>query len=156
MPLAGRQTNASTGCPCTSWALQRHGRIIVFQKQTCTPTLRSHGERDTLCPWTGLLIKPALVGTRVDVRLEIEESLYSFQARRRLRPRSYLSGKPLVFHHLRYAFQVLIIRSQCQNPGNYRAFNLIQSNIITLARSDEPHVQNYGKFMETPIPQTRT
>ena len=49
--------------------------------------------------------------------LEIEEQLCSFRARRRLRPRSCLSGKSLVFH-LGCAFQVLQIRSQCQNPGN--------------------------------------
>ena len=69
--------------------------------------------RDTLYPWAGLPIKPALIGTHVDVRLETEEPLHS---RRRLRPRQCLSGKPLVFH-LRYAFEVLQIRSQCQNPG---------------------------------------
>ena len=80
--------------------------------------------------WTGLLIKPALVGTHVDVRFEIEESLYSFRARRGLRPRSCLSGTPLVFL-LRYALQVLQIRSRCLNPGNYWVSNLIQSSIIT-------------------------
>ena len=45
--------------------------------------------------------------------------------------------KTQVFH-LRYAFQVLQIRSQCLNPGNYRAFNLIQDSsiITTTPRSD--------------------
>ena len=61
---------------------------------------------------------------------EIEEQLYSFRAPGRLRPRSCLSGKPLVFQQ-RYAFQVLQVRSQCLHPGNYRAFSLIQSSIIT-------------------------
>ena len=69
--------------------------------------------REALYPWTGLLIKSVLVGTHVVVCLDIEEQLYSFRARRRLRPRSCLSGKPLVFL-LRYAFQVLQIRSQCE------------------------------------------
>ena len=69
-------------------------------------------------------------------------------------PNSCLSGKPLVLH-LRYAFQVLQIGSQFQNPGNYRNFNLIQGSIITLAHSDEAYTQNYGKIMETPIPRTR-
>ena len=50
--------------------------------------------RGTLYPWTGLLI--TLVLTFV-VCLEIEEEQrYSFHARWRLRPRSRLSGKPLV------------------------------------------------------------
>ena len=71
-----------------------------------------------------LLSRYSLVLTCVAC-LEIEEQLYSFRARRRLRPRSCLSGKPLVFHR-RYAFLVLQLRSQCLNPGNYQAFNLIQ------------------------------
>ena len=86
------------------------------------------GER-RLHPWTGLpiLSRYSLVLTFVCCLLIEEEQLYSFRARRRLRPRSCLSGKPLVFHR-RYAFQVLQIRSQCLNPGNYRAFNLIHTN----------------------------
>ena len=36
-------------------------------------------------------------------------------------------GRPLVFH-LRYAFQVLQIRSQYLNPGNCRVSSLIKSN----------------------------
>ena len=118
------------------------GKNRVMKKKTCagkkarspkpkTPLVKiMDRERDTLYPWAGLPIKPVLVGTHVDVRLEIEEPLHSFRARRRLRPRSCLSGKTLVFH-LRHAFQVLQIRSQCQNPGNYRAFNLILSSIMT-------------------------
>ena len=32
-----------------------------------------HGQRETLYPWRGLLIKSVLVGTHVVVRLEMEE-----------------------------------------------------------------------------------
>ena len=42
---------------------------------------------DALYPWAGLPIKPVLIGTHADVRLEIEEPLHSFRARRILRPR---------------------------------------------------------------------
>ena len=48
------------------------------------------------------------------------------------------------------------IQLEYLNPDHYRAFNLIQGSIITLARFDEPYMQNYGKFMETPIPRART
>ena len=67
----------------------------------------------TLYPWTGLLIKPALVGTHVDVRLAMEESLYSFLARRRLRPRSCLSGKPLVFPLIAVSSQIVEQGNRC-------------------------------------------
>ena len=43
--------------------------------------------------------------------------------------------KPLVVH-LRYAFQVLQIRPQYLNPGNYLAFRLIQGSIITPAHEN--------------------
>ena len=62
-------------------------------------------------------------------------------------------GKPLVFH-LRYVFRLLRIRSQYLNPGNFRPFGLFQSSTIPLAHSDERYMQNYGRFMETPIPRT--
>ena len=64
-------------------------------------------------------------------------------------------GNPWFFH-LKYASQVLQIRSQYLSQDNYRAFSLIQSSTITLAYSDEPYTQNYGKFVETPIPRART
>ena len=87
--------------------------------------------RGTLYFWTGLSIKSVLVGTHVCclLRYRRRAALYSFHARRKLGPSSCLSGKPLVFH-LKYGFQALRIRSQCLNPGNFRAFNLIQSCII--------------------------
>ena len=44
----------------------------------------------------------------------------------------------LLVSRLRYAFQVLQIRSQYLHPGNYGIFKVIQGNTITLARSDEP------------------
>ena len=72
-----------------------------------------------------------LVVTHVCLLRDIEEEqLYSFRARRKPRPRSGLSGKPLAFHP-RYSFQVLQLRSQCQNPGNHRAFSLIQNSVIS-------------------------
>ena len=37
------------------------------------------------------------------------------------------------------------------DPGNYRAFNFIQSSIITLAHSDEPYRQNYGNSWKPPF-----
>ena len=81
-----------------------------------------------------LLSRYSLVLTCV-VCLDVEEEqLHYFRTRWRLRPSSCLSGKLLVFR-LRYAFQVLQIRSQCPNPGNYRAFNLIRSSIITFPQA---------------------
>ena len=65
-----------------------------------------------------LLSRYSLVLTCVAC-LETEEQLYPFRARRRLRPRSCLSGKPLVSHlRYSYAFQVLQIRSQCLRHAN--------------------------------------
>ena len=61
-------------------------------------------------------------------------------------------GKPRV-SHLRYASQVLQIQPRYLNPGNYRVFSFIQSSTITLAHSDEPHIQIFGEFVEIPIPQ---
>ena len=47
-------------------------------------------------------------------------------------------GKPLGFY-LRHASQVQqMLSSHYLNPGNYRAFSLIQGSSITLAHSDEP------------------
>ena len=63
-------------------------------------------------------------------------------------------GKPL-FSHLRYASQVLEIRSHYLKPGNYRALSLIQSSTITLAHSDEPYMQKYGELVKNVIPQAR-
>ena len=113
--------------------------------------------RDTLYPWTGLPINSVLAGTHMCCLLRDKRRRADLflSCTGRLRPSSCVSGKPLVFHQ-RYAFQVLQIPSQCLNPGNYRIFYLIQSSIITLAYSDEPYMQNYGKIMETPIPRTRT
>ena len=88
-------------------------------------------------PRTGLLI---LAGTRWYSRC------YSFRARRRLRPHSCLSGKPLV-----YAFQILQIRSQCQNLGNYRAFNLIQSSIITPPGKNEERKKSFRKLKKKEV-----
>ena len=34
------------------------------------------------------------------------------------------------------------------HPGDYRRFKVIQGT-ITLAHSDEPYTQKYGKFMKT-------
>ena len=80
--------------------------------------------RDTLYPWTGLLIRPILVGTHVCCLLrDIRRASLFLSCTRRLRTN-------LVFH-LRYASQVLQIRSQCLHPINYRAFSLIQSSTIT-------------------------
>ena len=55
---------------------------------------------------------------------------------------------------LRYASQVIQIRSQYLHPGDYRPFKVIQGNIITLAHSDEPYIyaeitKRYGKFVKT-------
>ena len=57
--------------------------------------------------------------------------------------------KPLV-SHLRYASQVIPIRSQYLCPGNYRPFKVIQGNTVTLAHSDEPYMQKYGKIRGNP------
>ena len=67
---------------------------------------------------------------------------------------SCLALKPLV-SRLRYASQVIRIRSQYLCPGNYRSFRVIQGDTITLAHSDEPYMHKYNKFGETPIPRTR-
>ena len=94
-------------------------------------------------PWTGLPIKSVLVGTHVCCLLRDRRRAALFlSCTGRLRPSSCVSGKTLVFH-LRYVFQVLHIRSQCLDPGNYPAFNLIQGSIITLTHSDEPYMQKY-------------
>ena len=61
---------------------------------------------------------------------------------------SCLALKPLV-SRLRYASQVIQIRSQNRCPGHYRPFKVIQSNTITLAHSDEPYMRKYGKLMKT-------
>ena len=63
-------------------------------------------------------------------------------------------GKLLVLHR-RYASQVLQIRSQYLNPGNYRTFSLIRSITIALAHSDESYMQKYWKFVETPTLRAR-
>ena len=69
--------------------------------------LLKSSKRDTMYPWTGLLIKSVLVGTPVCcfliIEIEEEDQLYSFHARWRLSQSSSVSGKPLVIH-LRYAF----------------------------------------------------
>ena len=55
---------------------------------------------------------------------------------------------PLV-SHLRYASQVIQIRSQDLHPDGCRPFKFIQGNNITLAHCDEPYMQKYGKIMDT-------
>ena len=62
---------------------------------------------------------------------------------------SCLALKPLV-SHLRYASQVIPIRSQYLCPSNYRPFKVIQGNTVTLAHSDEPYMQKYGKVSGNP------
>ena len=103
-------------------------------------------------PWTGLPTMTVLVGTLVCCLLRDRRRAALFLS---CAGRLSALWETLV-PHLRYAFQILQIRSQCLNPGNYWAFSLIQGSIITLAHSDEPYMQNSGKFMETPIPPTRT
>ena len=56
--------------------------------------------------------------------------------------------EPLV-SRLRFAFQVIQIRSRYLHPGDYRPFKVIQVNTITLAHNDEPYMQKYGQFIET-------
>ena len=103
--------------------------IHLLIEVDCLFELRSEHAGHCIPGQVCLSSRYSLIPTFV-VCLEIEEEqFYSFHARRRLRPRSCFSGKPLVFH-LRYAFQVLQIRSQCQNSGIYRAFNLIKSSTI--------------------------
>ena len=113
--------------------------------------------RGTSYPWTGLPIKSVLVGTHVRCLLGDRRRASLFlSCTQRLRAKLVPRWENLWFFHLRYAYQVLQIRSKYLNPGNYRDFRLIQDSIITLAHSDEPYMQKYGIFMETPIPRTRT
>ena len=42
----------------------------------------------------------------------------------------------------------MIHGTETEYSSNYRPFNAIQGNSITLAHS-EPHMQKYGKFVET-------
>ena len=35
--------------------------------------------------------------------------------------------------------------------GNYRPFKVIRGNTISLAHSDEPYMQKYGKFVEAHV-----
>ena len=57
--------------------------------------------------------------------------LYPVRHDGRLRQGSCLILKPLV-SRLRFASQVIQIRSQYLYPGNYRSFKVIQGNTITL------------------------
>ena len=50
---------------------------------------------------------------------------------------------------LRYAPEMIQIHSEYLRSGGYRPFKVIQGNTKTLAHSDEPHMQKYGKFIET-------
>ena len=59
-----------------------------------------------------------------------------------------LALEPLVFR-LRYASQVIQLRSHYLHPGSYRPFKIIQGNTIALAHSDGPYMQKYEKFIET-------
>ena len=75
-------------------------------------------------------------------------AIYSFQRDARLKRGSFPHPKPLV-SRLRYASQVIPIRSPYLNPRDYRPFKVIQSNTIRLAHSDKPCImQKYGKLME--------
>ena len=65
-----------------------------------------------------------------------EEQLYSFRARWRLRPSSYVSGKPLVFHLIRRPSTTNTIPVP-EPTGNCRAFNLIQGSIITIGKKKQ-------------------
>ena len=110
--------------------------------------------REILYPWTGLPIKPVLVGTHFVACLEIEEQLYlsyTTETETTLVPLWITPGFP---PRIRLPSTTNTI--PVQNQGNYRAFNLIQSSSITLAHSDERYTQNYGKFMETSILRTGT
>ena len=106
--------------------------------------------RDTLYPRIGWPIKPVLVGTHVCC-LPGDRTGAALFFSRTGRLRAKLVPTPLF--HLGYASQLLQIRSQCLNSGNYRAFSLIKFSTITLAHSDEPYIQNCGKFVETPLPR---
>ena len=83
----------------------------------------------TLCtPGQVCLLSRYSLRLTCDICLEIEEEQFilSCMAVTESQARASL-GKPLVFH-LRYASQVLQIRSQYLNPGNYRPFSFIQSS----------------------------
>ena len=58
--------------------------------------------------------------------------------------------------HIRYASQVLPIRFLYLIPGIYPTFPYHNSSTITLAHPDEPYMQKYDKFVETPIPRAKT
>ena len=104
---------------------------------------------DTLYPWTGLLIKPGLVGTHVccllrDRRRAALSLSCTTETETTLMPLWKTPG-----------FSSKIRRPSTTNtipvpepPGNYRAFNLIQSSIITpvsLARLSR-HYHVHGTF----------
>ena len=61
-----------------------------------------------------------------------------------------------LFSHLRYATQAIQNAIKPPIPGNYRPFKAFQDDTITLAHSDEPYMQKYGKVHGNRIPRTRT
>ena len=105
----------------------------------------------TLCvSWQACLL--IIVGTHVCCLLRDRKKTALFlSCTRRLRAR-FVPRWENPWFSVRYASQVLQIRLQYLNPGNYRAFSPIQSCTITLAHSDEPRMRNSGEFMETPSP----
>ena len=60
-----------------------------------------------------------------------------------------LAPKPLV-SRLRYASQVIQYDPKYLCPGNYRPFKDSQGNTVTLAYSDEPYMQKFGKIRGNP------
>ena len=74
--------------------------------------------------------------------------LCSFRTYGRLKRGSTPHLEPLAFR-LRYISQAIKTRSRYLRPGDYRPFKIIRGNSITLAHSDEPYRQKYGKFVGT-------
>ena len=116
-------------------------------RESVSEIVKIRSMRVTLYPWTGLLIKSVLVHTHVccwfiDRRRAVSFLSCTTETETTLVPLWKITpGFPP-----KIRLQVLQIRSHCQNPGNYRAFNLIQSSIITLAHSDEPYI--YAEIWE--------
>ena len=98
-------------------------RVVLSRRRHL---LRSAG--GTLCiPRQVCLLSRYMLVLTCVVCLEIlEEQLYSFRARWRLRSSSCVSGPPKTRHsstaNARYAIQVAQIRPQCLNSGNYLGF----------------------------------
>ena len=83
-------------------------------------------------------------------------ALNSFLARWKIEPGLVLLAlKPLVSRR-RYASQVLQKRSNTCAQVITGFIKVIEDSTITPAHSEEPYMHKYGKFVETPIPRTRT